>query len=258
MKLRIESDIHLEFYNKKEYLLEKTEDESDCILILAGDICPASYISNNLYFFKDVVSRFKSVIYVPGNHEYYGGNITFADNTIMEFFKDHDLNITFLNNNYTVIDDITFIGSSLWGDYDGGNPITLVNAGLYMNDHHVIKIGERYAKFSPENAYEIHNKSKGYIKQFLENSETEKTVVITHHAPSRRSIHENYHGNSLNGAYASSIEELMLDYRPVLWVHGHIHEPVDYENGRTRVISNPKGYPGEAKESIYRPVVIEI
>ena len=67
-------------------------------------------------------------------------------------------------------------------------------------------------------------------------------IVITHHAPSRKSIDTQYVGDPLNAAYVSNLESLMHDVK--LWIHGHIHEEKDYYIGNTRVISNPRGYVG--------------
>lgn len=70
-------------------------------------------------------------------------------------------------------------------------------------------------------------------------------MVVTHHAPSPRSIPPEFRGDPLSACYASDLEDLIVDGRPALWVHGHIHTKVDYRVGRSRVIANPRGYPGE-------------
>lgn len=51
---------------------------------------------------------------------------------------------------------------------------------------------------------------------------------------------------SLGWCYASDLTDLIVDRRPDLWMHGHVHHAVDYGVGRTRVICNPRGHTDEA------------
>jgi hypothetical protein len=74
-------------------------------------------------------------------------------------------------------------------------------------------------------------------------------VVVTHHAPCARSMMfgSDWVGEHLfqpvDPAYASYLDHLMDgEDAPVLWIHGHTHIAVDYTEGHTRVLSNPKGY----------------
>ena len=47
----------------------------------------------------------------------------------------------------------------------------------------------------------------------------------------------------MNGAYHSSLEDVMLDNENiVLWTHGHTHHCFDYKIGQCRVVCNPRGY----------------
>ena len=66
------------------------------------------------------------------------------------------------------------------------------------------------------------------------------TVVVTHHAPSRRSIHPRFAGTLLNVCFASDADH--LGGRPALWIHGHVHDSFDYDLRGTRVVCNPRGY----------------
>lgn len=68
-----------------------------------------------------------------------------------------------------------------------------------------------------------------------------ETVVVTHHLPLGQSIPEQFVGNILSPAYASNLATLVG--RSKLWIHGHIHDNVDYMGGMTRVVCNPRGYP---------------
>ncbi|MGH8196257.1 MAG: hypothetical protein ACREQ8_17955 [Woeseiaceae bacterium] len=52
---------------------------------------------------------------------------------------------------------------------------------------------------------------------------------------------------------ASRLDGLIEQFQPTLWIHGHTHEPSDYELFRTRVVCNPRGYPGEHGHVGFRP-----
>ena len=68
-------------------------------------------------------------------------------------------------------------------------------------------------------------------------------MVITHHAPSPRCIRPWYEKSRVNPAFASDLDALIEKYEPALWVHGHMHDPVDEWVGEdTRIIANPHGY----------------
>jgi predicted phosphodiesterase len=59
----------------------------------------------------------------------------------------------------------------------------------------------------------------------------------------------------MNGGYASDLEH-MMNPNIKLWLHGHTHTPFDYEVNGTRVVCNPRGYPGE--RSNYTDKVLEV
>lgn len=85
-------------------------------------------------------------------------------------------------------------------------------------------------------------------------------VIITHHAPSFKSIHKRYATSLLTCAFVTDLERLMQP--PVaLWVHGHTHTASDYnvpcdparaeEGPSVRVVNNPLGYAEERLHSGY-------
>ncbi|GJE04655.1 hypothetical protein [Methylobacterium isbiliense] len=99
----------------------------------------------------------------------------------------------------------------------------------------------------PEHALDRHWESILILRAALQcaDAERSRTVVVTHHAPSRRSIHPSCAGDPLNPAFASDLDHLIKAARPALWVHGHVHSSFDYRISTTRVICNPKGYGAE-------------
>ena len=68
------------------------------------------------------------------------------------------------------------------------------------------------------------------------------TVVITHHAPSRHSIHPRFADSLLNACFVSDAAHLLRADRVSLWIHGHTHDSFDHRVNGTRVVCNPRGY----------------
>ena len=128
-----------------------------------------------------------------------------------------------------------------------------------MADYKVItyhnKAMDIYHKLSPEHTAEVHLRSKEYIFKIAELNKDKPIVVITHHAPSFTSVNEKYEDDKeMNGGYASELSDIIVDYPQIkLWCHGHMHDPVDYMIGETRVLSNPKGYEGHEWTGDFNP-----
>jgi predicted phosphodiesterase len=267
MKLALASDVHLEFGD----LLLKNTDNAD-VLILAGDIMIAEdlhdhpetsyamYSSVDLSslgrrqlaavryrdFLKRASFQFPHVIYVAGNHEFYNGRWSAS----LQHLRDECAkfpNIYFLERDTKVIDDVVFVGATLWTDCNGGDPLTLHSLSDMMNDYRSIRNDERgFTKLRPAHTMHRHQQSLAYFKTIVEQNRDQRVVVVGHHAPTPLSIHEHYKNDYLmNGAFSSDLSEFILDHPEiVLWCHGHTHYPFDYMMGSTRVVCNPRGYVG--------------
>lgn len=244
MKLQVVSDLHLEFHYRD------IPNAGADILILAGDILTAAALmatpqspnyakrEDYIRFLSDVSTRFAHVIYVMGNHEHY--KYLFNDT-----YKDLKLylpaNVHLLNNEHIDLEGFKFLGTTLWTDLS--NPISEMRAEGCMNDYHIVRhrTGNNYHKLRAYTTTQEHNKAVN----FLRNSITSKSIVITHHGPSYLSVSEKYKGDPLNDAYVTDLSELILDTEPLAWFHGHVHCSNDYRIGNTRVITNPGGYGNE-------------
>ncbi len=111
-----------------------------------------------------------------------------------------------------------------------------------MRDHAVIRVGARM--FAPEDALAEHRRCRAWLERTLAQSFSGPTVVVTHHAPSARSVHPRFAGHPVNPAYASRLEPLMAGAS--VWLHGHVHDSFDYlvqgpEGHACRVVTNPRG-----------------
>lgn len=230
MKITYMSDLHFEF-NEINTMQAKARLEGGDVLVLAGDVCPLRSFDRRVYlhtFLETAKERFKHVVAIAGNHEYYGSN--FSD--VAEIRKYYaKFGVLFLENDLVEIDGVRFFGATLWTDMNKDDPDTHAAVARYMNDFHIIK------GFSTFRAAEENRIS---VEKILNE---QPDVVITHHAPNAASIDPKYAEERYgNFGYYSDID---IPASVKLWIHGHVHTPVDYMIGNTRVVANPRGYPGE-------------
>jgi hypothetical protein len=185
-----------------------------------------------------------------GNHEHYHGKFDKSAGIIREtigYLNIH--NIHLLDRDIKEIDGVHFVGGTMWTDCNKGDPMTQYHLEQCMTDFRVIRIaGENFKKFLPMRTVMEFTKTRDYFKTVIGNLPKDaKIVVCSHHAPSHLSIHDMYkHDKLMNGGYSSDLSEFILDHPQIkLWTHGHMHNNFDYMIGDTRVVCNPKGYPGE-------------
>ena len=198
------------------------------------------------------------VIYILGNHEYYKGSYPKTLNKIKSAAE--NTNIRVLEDSFLDIGDIRFHGCTLWTDFAlFGNS---VEAGMYCqpktNDYKMIKRDPSYSKMRTVDTFKIHQFSKHWLNESLENSTKEKNIVVTHHAPSLLSVPDNFKNDLLTSAYASNLDDFITKHQPDFWFHGHIHTPCRYSIGKTKVICNPHGYLDEPYNGYDREMIIEI
>ncbi len=232
MKILVYSDLHLEFSG---LTVPKTGYE---VVLLAGDIHVGSDGA------KWAKAQFPQVpvIYICGNHEFYNGEI---NDVIAKIRAECDgSNVHFCDDETIEIGDYRFICATLWSDFrlEGDAESSKQQAAREMNDYHVISYRDSLLK--PADTEKFHYASRSFIQSqlALNPEKNDKAVVVTHHAPSRKSLLYERIDLDISPVYASSQDDLIKQYAPKLWVHGHTHESVDYYIETTRVLSNPRGY----------------
>ena len=251
MKISYTSDLHLEHSS----IILENKEESD-VLILAGDICMAAKLfareesilgmSERFHsFFTACSKEFKHIVYVGGNHEVYLDDIQRS----MTHIKDclgYIKNLHILDNESIEIDDVTFVGSTLWADANNSDPSSMFFMKKAMSDFRVIRNGG--LAFSPTDMVEAFNKNIAFVLDATKDT-SKQYIVVTHHGVSEQCVAEEYKNEYfVNGAFRSILDEFILE-RPQIksWVSGHTHHAYDFMIGDTRVMCNPRGYPNEIK-----------
>jgi predicted phosphodiesterase len=225
MKIQLMSDLHFEFGWMKVF----KEKKLDTILVLAGDI---DNRKENLDAFIDhACENFKAVIMVAGNHEFYGHDL----DGMMGFLYNLDAeidNFHFLENDFIKIDDVTFIGATLWSEPEWG-------VFHRINDAHMITYKNH--RLLDRNIAEFSRASKVYIKDALDKIEGKK-VVVTHFGPDQALM--NHRWKSMGGLntyfWASGLQDYF--HKADMWLFGHTHDPQDMMLDGCRCVCNPHGY----------------
>jgi len=109
-----------------------------------------------------------------------------------------------------------------------------------VNDYWRIYFKNKKVPVLPSQINELHEQAKAFLNDYLEQGD----ILILHHAPSWKSVPKEFVDDPLTSAYVADISELILERKPKLVQHGHIHTSVDYMLGETRGIANPRGYVG--------------
>jgi len=247
MRIQILSDLHLEFSP-----LNLPAVEADAT-VLAGDINRGK---RGLQWARQTFAG-RPVVYVAGNHEYYTHALP---KLTQELGAASDDILHFLEQGRVECGGVRFLGCTLWTDFQLlGTPLLARDtAQLKMNDYRKIRVSPQYCKLRARDTLDLHYRSRHWLEEAVEHGETRGAVIITHHAPSARSLSPEAPADWLSPAYASDLDTLIEASEAMLWVHGHTHRPVDYRVGGTRVISNPRGYADEPVVGFDPGLVIEL
>lgn len=232
------SDLHVDANADVPWALPSPRPNHD-VVIIAGDICAG--LTRGVNWIAEQGLNAKPVIYVPGNHEYYGFDLD-SERTVGKAAATDLRNIHVLDRDAIEIDGISFLGATLWTDYElfGENAVAAAQAKAErtMLDHRMISRDGH--NWTAGDARDEHMRSRGWLAARLE-EDAGNPVVVTHAAPSLRSIATRYQHDLVTAAFASNLEDLIV-LGPRLWVHGHTHIRCDYRYGSCRVINNPRGY----------------
>jgi hypothetical protein len=234
VRLQVLSDLHL-----GNSPFEHPHTDAD-IVILAGDISRPAQAVQWAQGFK------QPVLYVAGNHESYGSSIQRTVQDLKE--RANGTHIRFLQNDECILQGIRFLGTTLWSSFNLFDSEELRQQSIaaavpFIRDFSRIE-SDRVpgSPFSPADMDTLFAQNRAWLAARLSEPFEGPTVVITHHAPSCRSVHPRFEGSLVNACFVSDSEHLMGKEKAVLWIHGHTHDSFDYHVRGTRVLCNPRGY----------------
>lgn len=257
MNYYVLSDIHLEYVSLEHVTktllpMIKKKLTQPCTLFMCGDISSVynqGHRDKLFYFFKELKTLCKAILYVPGNHEYYGSKQYKPTlDEVNQYLTDicNKSDVTLLIRDTYEDDTCIVYGCTLWSHlpYD---------MSFYLND--LTKIaGMHYTTYN-----ELHAKDSSWLKTCLLNNnaspitDNKKVIVLTHHLPTEQLIQQKYkHLGDLNMAYYSHMECLFP--KVDIWCCGHSHQRTETVINTTEpdkittCIINAVGYKGEFKD----------
>ena len=266
MNIQLLSDLHLE---SNPHFLPRPAAGAD-VLVLAGDI--GSYQKDSSLSRMGVadfgLARFADwpcpVVFVPGNHEYDGQEFDAAHARLQEVCQ--RLGFIWLEREAVVLCGVRFVGCTLWADFDAltssravSSPVTLGQqllarekafraADFALKKNHALLGGQ------PMLAADVRVlglQNQAWLRHTLAGSFSGKTVVVTHFAPSLLSADPRYGINPGTAGFCNALDDLLP--RAQLWLHGHLHCPVDYTVQGCRVVANPLGYVRKNEQLYFKP-----
>jgi predicted phosphodiesterase len=234
MRLWIGSDFHIEASRGWDLPPPNARPNFD-VLVIAGDLIPRA--ERGVAWLRERVSN--RVVFVPGNHEFYGCDI---DRTVEKARQAAaGTNLHILQNDAVVIDGVLFVGATLWTNFElfGNRDLAMRRAAEGMNDYRRIRKRRYLERLRPADTLDRHFESREFIKRVTRESSVAKKVVVTHHGCVREALKAGTETDILSAAYTSDCSDLLENVD--LWVYGHTHDSRDFRVGSTRVVSNGKG-----------------
>lgn len=262
MRLHVISDLHLEFAP-----CEVPPVEAD-VTILAGDIAEGD---DGVHWASRHLPH-RPTLYVLGNHKPYNGTLAGTYQRCRDAVGQPGCeHIQVLQNQEIVIDNIAFLGATLWTGMDlfgaEHKHEAIVAARRHVRHYHLVHVTDLsgYTRpLDPIDTIREYEHSLAWLKARvpLHQAQGRKICVITHHAPARPSLSASYADSLLSACAVNTLDEWIRRAGPDLWIHGHTHAPVDYRLGSTRVLCNARGYVHESREpgaAVFDPgLVVEI
>ena len=275
VNIQLLSDLHLESH--PHFTAQPTPGAD--VLVLAGDI--GSYqegsLLNSLNIADFGLARFSPlpvaqggagwptpVFFIPGNHEYDGQDFAAAHARLRETCE--RLGMVWLERESVVLQGVRFVGCTLWTEFDAltADPtlhgqVTVGEqlkarekafraANYYLKKNHALQNGE--PMLAPA-LREEGLKSQAWLRHALDIPFAGKTVVVTHFSPSLRSADPRYGLVPGTAGFCNSLDDLLA--KAQLWLHGHLHCPVDYMAFGCRVVANPMGYARKGEQAAFKP-----
>lgn len=248
VRLHVLSDLHLEC---APFDLPPVDADA---LVLAGDIGRGG---DGVRWAREQAPE-QLVFYVLGNHEFYRGCLEDVHARCEREAARAGNRMHVLRDSEHVVDGVAFLGATLWTDFslfgEARRPEAIAAVCNVVPDYRVIRItaedGAERA-LQPQDTMGAFARSLAWLQARVRyhREAGNKTCIISHHAPARGSLAERFENDLVSAYFVNTLDEWLRNEGPDLWLHGHTHDSFDYRIGPTRVVCNPRGYPGERAAS---------
>ncbi len=268
MKIQLLSDLHLESHPDFQPQPLPGAD----LLVLAGDI--GSYQHGSQLAARSEpdfgLGRFARwpvpVVFVPGNHEYDG----------LDFEPTHEqlrqtcqrLGLHWLERETLVIGGVRLVGTTLWTDFESLWQMPGLKAETETQRHKLLDKAFRAANFylhktsttwhgEPMLAEQVREQARvcqAWLREALAQPFGGPTVVVTHFAPTLASADPRYGLTPGTAGFCNALDALLPQAR--VWLHGHLHCPVDTVQSGCRIVANPLGYAKKGEQDGHRPQLL--
>jgi len=255
------SDIHLEFYDgaganaiMKKIAAQVNQFECN-VVVIAGDLCPIRWARQVLNEFAEMVPD-SDILYVPGNHEFYGENYARINRDKLNIIVWEDLNdrVFMLDRSTYSKNDVVFHGITGWIDESWQR----IHFDEDMVEYDFYR--KRYSDFSQIKNFQLTlekgksdfkwlcnqlNNYKEYNARIQEYNVYQHQIVITHFMPCKEFIHPRFLKSKINNCFANDWKEKIKNLGVDYWIYGHTHDKSIKTENSTKFICNPVGYPHE-------------
>jgi predicted phosphodiesterase len=248
MRLHVMSDLHLELFPAAMIpaLIKGFRRDAD-YLVLAGDIF--SLAPQNANRTETILACFhalgyKKILYVPGNHEFWDTNFEDGWKRLRELEKQFPTLTALRSGTVLELEGRRIHGDTMWFPFNPSN---------FMYERHMpdFKRIDDVGRI----AYQQNSVFREHVRKHVKPGD----IVITHHLPSHKSIPEHFQNSQTNRFFVSDMTRFMVELKPRLWIHGHTHGCFDYMVADTRIICNPRGYPGQMSFMVWdKSLIIEV
>ncbi len=238
------SDLHLEFPLNEQFMRKYPIEVLGDVLLLAGDVVPFAVMDKHNDFFDFCAANFEMTYWLPGNHEYYYGDIASRSGVVQEHIRP---NVILANNVSIDHKGVQLIFSALWSRIDPANEWDIQRA---MSDFHAIK--DRGARFSIQTFNGLHEEALAFIKQAVADAPAKEKIVVTHHVPTFMHYPQQYRGSVLNQAFATELSAFISTSGVHSWIYGHHHANTDpFKIGDTNMLTNQLSYVKHGEHRTY-------
>src|SRR4029078_11585114 len=232
MKLQIMSDLHFEMHaDGVAELIRELDPTGVDVLVLAGDIPTARYYEALESVFKPLAKKYRHILYVPGNHEYYKSSPSEVARNLAKLTKELP-GVVIPQNDTVVIAGQRFVAGTMWFRPDP----TAEQNKRFMHDFSLIQDFEPW----------VYEQNVSFEKMLAPHLKADD-IVVTHHLPVFDSVPARFARSVMNAFFVCDMASQVGEHQPKLWIHGHSHDRCDYRLGKTRVVANPLGYPSEIR-----------